>query len=128
MANRKSEKMMLVNHAAYHYNLNSSDPPPIEHPDGGGSHFQIMKTNNGESTMTTEIVKRGSLMNLLYLFHVDTIHSELAVVPELGKDGCITNCECLDGIQLELFEMALNDNESSECLSSLDSHSDDSTD
>eukprot|EP00536_Pseudo-nitzschia_multiseries_P015240 jgi/Psemu1/311884/fgenesh1_kg.845_\ len=101
-------------------------------------------------------VKRGRLMNSLYLFHVDTIHSELAVVPEQGKDGSITNCdwlvisnriswldffesknaatppsyECLynactlqDGIQLELFEMALNDNESSDYVSSSDSDS-----
>eukprot|EP00536_Pseudo-nitzschia_multiseries_P012587 jgi/Psemu1/32580/gm1.32580_g len=109
----------------------------------------------------SEFVKRGRLMNSLYLFHVDTIHSELAVVPEEGKDGCITNCdwlmisnriswhdffesknattplsyECLykactlqDDIQLEPFEMTLNDNESSDYLSSSDSDSSDSSD
>eukprot|EP00536_Pseudo-nitzschia_multiseries_P014900 jgi/Psemu1/40496/gm1.40496_g len=111
----------------------------------------------------SEFVKHGCLMNFLYLFHVDTIHSELAVVPDKGKDGCITNCEWLvisnrilrldffenkntttplsykslynaactlkDHIQLEPFEMALlNDNESSDYLSSSDSNSDDSSD
>eukprot|EP00536_Pseudo-nitzschia_multiseries_P019141 jgi/Psemu1/59196/gm1.59196_g len=50
MAKRKSEKMML-SQASYHYNLNPPDPTPIERPDGGGSHFQIMRTKNGESSM-----------------------------------------------------------------------------
>eukprot|EP00536_Pseudo-nitzschia_multiseries_P011769 jgi/Psemu1/29889/gm1.29889_g len=279
-----------ANQATYHYNLNPPDPPPIERPDGGGSHFQIMRTKNGESTMkwlpstnktkpffpsdildfvcdtvlpllenpshicgvtehnrfdvacgsnfifrshpsyrsdssllnsvwmdwclmkldfdlnnnpklipchllclltvqnlkqpyssiggypidtngmhaivhrfqdepkktASEFVKRGCLVNFLYLFHVNTIHSELAVVPEQGKDGCITNCdwlvilnriswlelfesknaatppsyECLykactlqDNIQLEPFEMALNNNKSSDYVSSSDSNS-----
>eukprot|EP00536_Pseudo-nitzschia_multiseries_P004075 jgi/Psemu1/302334/fgenesh1_kg.66_\ len=110
----------------------------------------------------SEFVKRGRLMNSLYLFHVDTIHSELAVVPEQGKDGSITNCcdwlvitnriswldffesknaatppsyECLynawctlqDDIQLEPFEMALNDKESSDYVSSSESDSSDSS-
>eukprot|EP00536_Pseudo-nitzschia_multiseries_P018321 jgi/Psemu1/315727/fgenesh1_kg.2380_\ len=101
----------------------------------------------------SEFVQRGGLMNSLYLFH-------LAVVPEQGLDGCITNCdwlvisnriswlnffesknaatppsyECLynactlqDDIQLEPFEMALNDNESSDSLSSSESESSDSS-
>eukprot|EP00536_Pseudo-nitzschia_multiseries_P013198 jgi/Psemu1/309684/fgenesh1_kg.546_\ len=106
----------------------------------------------------SEFVKRGRLMNSLYLFHVNTIHSELAVVPEQGTSGCLTNCdwlvilnriswleffesknaatgtppsnECLynactlqDNIQLEPFEIALNDNESSDYLSSSESDS-----
>eukprot|EP00536_Pseudo-nitzschia_multiseries_P017257 jgi/Psemu1/50051/gm1.50051_g len=282
----KSEKMML-SHATYHYNLNLPDPPSIERPDGGGSHFQIMRTNNGESTMkwlcstnktkpffpsiildfvcdsvlpllenplhicgvtelncydvacdsnfifcshplyrsdssllnsvwmdwclmkldfdlnsnpklilcqllwkqpyssiggylidtngryavahrfqdepkktASEFIKCGCLMNSLYLFHANTIHSELAVIPEEGKDGCITNCDWLvisnciswldffesknattppsykslynactlkDDIQLELFEMALNDNKSSDYLSSSDRDSSESS-
>eukprot|EP00536_Pseudo-nitzschia_multiseries_P007859 jgi/Psemu1/18944/gm1.18944_g len=173
---QKSEKMMLT-HATYYYNLNPPDPPLIEHPDAAGSHFEILKTVNGQSSMrclhstnktkpffssvildfvcdnpkktASEFVKCGSLINSLYLFHVDTIHSELSVVPELGKDGCTTNCEWLvisncvywldfferknattptayeslynactlkDEIQLEPFEIALNDNKSSDYL------------
>eukprot|EP00536_Pseudo-nitzschia_multiseries_P013058 jgi/Psemu1/33977/gm1.33977_g len=109
----------------------------------------------------SEFVQHGCLMNSLYLFHVDTIHSELAVVPEEGKDGCITNCDWIvvfnrilwldffesknattppsykslynactlkNDIQLEPFEMALNDNKSSDYLSSSDSDSYDSSD
>eukprot|EP00536_Pseudo-nitzschia_multiseries_P001604 jgi/Psemu1/3674/gm1.3674_g len=75
----------------------------------------------------SEFVQRGRLMNSLYLFHVDTIHSELAVVPEQGLDGCITNCDWLDDIQLEPFEIALNDNESSDSLSSSESEISDSS-
>eukprot|EP00536_Pseudo-nitzschia_multiseries_P004629 jgi/Psemu1/10407/gm1.10407_g len=232
-ANQKSEKMML-SQATYHYNLNPPDPPPIERPDGGGSHFQIMRTENGESTMkwlpstnktkpffpsdTLDFVCDSVLPllenplhicgvaehnrydvgcgpNFIFCLHpsyrsnsslLNSVRMDwclmkldfdlnnnpklipchllclltLAVVPEEGKDGCITNCDwlvisnriswldffecknaatplsykCLykactlqDDIQLEPFEMALNDNKSSDYVSSSESDSSDSS-
>eukprot|EP00536_Pseudo-nitzschia_multiseries_P013877 jgi/Psemu1/36773/gm1.36773_g len=103
-AQRKSEKMML-SQATYHYNLNPPDPPPIERPDGGGSHFQIMRTKNGESTMNKN-----------------------ATTPPSYKSLYKNACTLKDDIQLEPFEMALNDNKSSDYLSSSDSNSYDSLD
>eukprot|EP00536_Pseudo-nitzschia_multiseries_P005299 jgi/Psemu1/303278/fgenesh1_kg.98_\ len=120
--------------------------------DTNGMYAVARRFQDVPKKTASEFVKRGRLMNSLYLFHVDTIHSELAVVPEQGKDGCITNCcdwlvisnpknaatppsyKCLynactlqDDIQLEPFEMALSDKESSDYVSSSESDSSDSS-
>eukprot|EP00536_Pseudo-nitzschia_multiseries_P018097 jgi/Psemu1/315476/fgenesh1_kg.2153_\ len=128
--------------------------------DTNGMYAVARRFQDEPKKTASEFVKRGRLMNSLYLFLVDTIHSELAVVPEKGKDSCITNCdwlvisnriswldffesknaatppsyECLyntctlqDDIQLEPFEIALNDNKSSDYLSSSESDSSDSS-
>ena len=55
--------------------------------DTEGIYAVVRRFENVPRPTASDFVSRGRLINRLFLFHTDTIQSELAVVPEIGSDG-----------------------------------------